>query len=200
MTAGEGLTGLTGPVRSFVALPCPEDLRSEIARGIADWRGLGADVAWADPERIHLTLRFLGDADPASLVRLDDRLRSVAGAARAIEVRPGTVGAFPGWGRPRVLWLGFSSAGAVERLAETVERAVRAAGFAAEERPFVPHLTLGRVRSRRGVERAVAAVRRWEVDGRPRRIGSLVLYRSRLGPREARHDPLSTHLLEVPGG
>jgi 2'-5' RNA ligase len=196
----KGLAGRTGSVRSFVALPCPESLRREIARGIAEWRGLGADVAWADPERIHLTLRFLGDADPASLARLNDGLRSIAGACRAIEARAGTVGAFPGRGRPRVLWLGLSSDGAVERLAEAVELAARGAGFPAENRPFVPHLTLGRVRSPRGVGRAVAALRRWEVDGRPRRIGSLVLYRSRLGPGGARHEPLSTYLLEVPGG
>jgi len=200
VTGSGGLGEGTVPVRAFVALPCPAGLQRSIAEGLEEWRDLVAGIAWTDPHRIHLTLRFLGDADPAMLERLDGRLREVARATGPVEVRAGGTGAFPGWSRPRVLWLGVESGGTVERLAGAVESEARAAGFDAEERPFTPHLTLGRVRSPRGVQRAVAAIRGWEVDPRPRRIDEMVLYRSRLGPGGAHHDALSTYRLGVPDG
>lgn len=196
---GPGAFGAeTTPVRAFVALPCPDALRRSIAEGLAEWRDLAVGIAWTDPRKIHLTLRFLGDAHPGPLERLDEGLREVAGATAPIETRAGATGAFPGWGRPRVLWLGVESGGAVERLAGAVESEARAAGFDAEGRPFTPHLTLGRVRSPRGVQRAIAAIRGWEVDPRPVRIEEMVLFRSRLGPGGARHEALATYRLDGP--
>lgn len=199
MTGADALAGLSKPVRAFVALPCPDGVRRSIAAGLDGWRALGADIAWADPGRIHLTLRFLGDAGPDSLRRLDTGLREAAGRTGPIEARVGPVGAFPGWRRPRVFWLGLESGGAVERLAADVEIAARAAGFDPEERPFTPHLTLGRVRSPRGIRPTIAALRDWDVDDRLRRIDEIVLYRSRLGPGGARHDALAAHRLGGPG-
>lgn len=195
---GSSLGGLTAPVRAFVALPCPEELRRSVAAGVAQWRDLDADIAWVDPKRIHLTLRFLGDADPASLVRLDAELHETARGEPPVTARAGSTGAFPGRGRPRVLWLGLESGGGVERLAEAVENAARASGFDPETRPFTPHFTLGRVRGPRGSRRAIAAVRHWEPDRRALRLGELVLYRSRLGPEGARHDALAVYPLGRP--
>jgi len=195
----EELHDLTGPVRAFIALPCPEALRRSIAAGLEEWRGVHADVAWTDPRKTHLTLRFLGEADPDRLRRLDAGLREVARRGRPVEARAGATGAFPGWDRPRVLWLGVESGGAVERLAEDVEAATRAAGFDPDERRFTPHLTLGRVRSSRGARRAAAAVRSWEADRRPQRVDEIVLYRSRLGPGGSRHDALAAYRLGAPG-
>lgn len=198
MTGPDSLGVGTAPVRAFVALPCPGGLQRSIAEGLARWRDLSPGIAWTDPRRIHLTLRFLGEAHPDMLERLDGRLREVARATAPVEARPGATGAFPGWSRPRVLWLGVESGGAVERLAGAVESEVRAAGFDAEVRPFTPHLTLGRVRGPRGIEQAVSAVRGWEVDPRPVRIDEMVLFRSRLGPGGTRHDALATYRLEGP--
>ena len=196
MSGTEGLAALTAPVRAFVALPCPDGWRRGIAEGLDPWRDQFDGVAWTDPRRIHLTLRFLGHAEPEALRRLDAGLLEVARATRPVEARVGATGAFPGWSRPRVLWLGVESGGAVERLAAAVESEARAAGFEAEGRPFSPHLTLGRVRGARGVRHVVETLRGWELDLSPSRLGEIVLYRSRLDPGGARHDPLSTHRLE----
>jgi 2'-5' RNA ligase len=178
-------------VRSFVALPCPPLLRASIARKIDEWKALDADVAWADPAASHATLRFLGNAEPDALERLTAQLSQAAGAADPILARPGVTGAFPGWRRARVLWLALESGGAVERLAAAVETAARSSGFEAEDRRFTAHLTLGRVRGRQRVARAAAAVRVGKPDGRAEPIPEMVLYRSDLGPRGARHTALA---------
>lgn len=185
--------GLERAVRSFVALPCPPGLRVAVSAALAAWRGLGGEVAWSDPATAHLTLRFLGDADPTRLERLHERLPEVARSSEAIRASPSATGAFPSWGRPRVLWLGMESGGAIERLAGAVEAAVRQAGFEREERRFTAHLTLGRVRGTRGIRRTADAVRRWEPREEAEAIPDLVLYRSYLGAGGARHVALARY-------
>lgn len=185
--------GLERAVRSFVALPCPPGLRVAVSAALAAWRGLGGEVAWADPATAHLTLRFLGDADPARLERLHERLPEVARSSKAIRATPGATGAFPSWGRPRVLWLGMESGGAIEGLAAAVEAAARDAGFEREERRFTAHLTLGRVRGTRGVRRAADAVRGWKPGREVETIPDVILYRSDLSAGGARHVALARY-------
>jgi 2'-5' RNA ligase len=180
-------------VRAFVALPCPPGLRQTIARQLAEWREIDAPIAWGNPASAHLTLRFLGSADTARLDALQDRLGELAASAGPIHARPGPTGAFPGWERPRVLWLAVESGGAIERLAGAVESATRDAGFDAEERPFTAHLTLGRVRGQRGTRQAVRAVRGWAPAAPAEPIPEMILFRSELHSAGARHIPLARY-------
>ena len=176
-------------MRAFVALPCPPGLRQAISRQLAEWRAIDAPVAWVDPAGVHLTLRFLGSADSERLGALGDRLDALAASAEPIHARPGATGAFPGWDRPRVLWLGIESGGAIERLAGAVEAAAREVGFDPEQRAFTAHLTLGRVRRQRDARRAVPAVRGWAPADLAEPIAEMVLFQSQLHPAGARHIP-----------
>jgi 2'-5' RNA ligase len=185
--------GIERPVRAFVALSCPPGLRRAIGRKLAEWRDLDADVAWVKPEISHLTLRFLGDADPERLDRLHARIGEVAGSAGPVQGRPGSTGAFPGWARARVLWLAVESGGAIERLAGSLEASAREAGFDAEERRFTSHITLGRVRGSHGARRVTGAVRAWRPDEPFEAIPEIVLYRSELATNGARHMVLARY-------
>jgi 2'-5' RNA ligase len=143
-----------------------------------------------------MTLRFLGDhADPERLERLGGGLGRLAAATPPLTVRPGPTGAFPGWGRPRVLWLGLEDRGGLVPLAVAVEEAARRAGFPAEELPFTPHLTLGRTKGTRIAEPIVDAVRGWRADTGEETLEEMVLYRSEPGPSGPRHEPLARHPL-----
>lgn len=205
MSASEGYVGGAAPpgfrrpekpVRAFVALACPPGLRSAAARAVREWRALGADVKWADPERIHLTLRFLGDgASPGALEALHERLSATAESAAPARLVPAGTGAFPHWGRARVLWVGFEGASGAAELARRVEADARAAGFGADEREWVPHLTLGRIRGSRGAARAIEAVKAWRPDSGAEEVDAMILYESRLGPGGATHAPLARYPL-----
>ena len=177
MASLEGV-GEGGIARAFVALPCPPRLRDALAVAAPGWRKVDADVRWVDAGRAHLTLRFLGRSSRSALLALDARLGELAAACPPIALRPGETGAFPGWRRPRVLWLGLEEGGALAPLAAGIEEAARAAGFPPETRAFRPHLTLGRVRSPRGAARAVAAVQDWRPPSGAETAAEVVLYES----------------------
>jgi 2'-5' RNA ligase len=91
-----------------------------------------------------------------------------------------------------VLWVGIrgeDALGRLERLAAGFEHAARTAGFAAENRPFRPHLTLARA-SRTG--RAVLPAAREFVSEVALEVDRVKLFRSELLPGGARYSVLET--------
>ena len=172
-------------VRAFVALELEPTLRAALGELQARLRPRLGDVKLVRPDAVHLTLRFLGEATPAQVEALVPALAAAAATCPPVAARAAGLGCFPESGSPRVLWVGLELPPPVLELQRACESAARAAGFDAEARPFRPHLTLGRWRSRAArpelppVELGVA------------RLDSLVLFRSRTRPEGATYTPLA---------
>ena len=138
-------------MRLFVAVELPGEVTALLGRLIEDLKGELGKLRWVRPERIHLTLKFLGEVAEPKVAELGRALaRAVPGSVRPFELRVHGVGRFPPEGRPRVLWAGLQparaeEAGALSALRERIEEAAAQAGFAREVRPFRPHLTLARL-------------------------------------------------------
>ncbi len=133
-------------IRAFVGLPLPETYQS----GLNELRArfaprISSRLAWTRPGNWHLTLKFLGNCSEDGLKNTTRALETVEWASYSLQA--GQAGVFPPRGKPRVLWLGLET-GAAEStaLAKVIEDALSSAGFAPEERPFRPHLTLARVK------------------------------------------------------
>src|SRR5579885_1537641 len=171
-------------MRCFVAVDVAAGVRAVLARTQEVLRRAApsADVRWTRPEGLHVTLKFLGEVPEARCAEVAAVLSGVAAAHRAVGVLARGLGGFPGAGRPRVLWAGLARGGA--ELAPL--------GFAAETRPFQGHVTLGRVRSARGLAALAAALARHaEEEIGAWTVSELVLYRSRLSPAGARYEALA---------
>ena len=191
--------GPPGHPRLFVAIPIPEVVASRIGVLVDGVRtSLGADgsrVRWVQMEGLHVTLRFLGPTAPERVEAVADAVTKAATTIDgAFEVRIGGAGAFPDAVRPRALWLGIrSGAEAIGRLSGAVTAALAGDGWALDERPFRPHLTIARTD---GVhagadagQRLVAAAAELDLAFDADR---LVLYRSHLGRGPARYEALRT--------
>ncbi len=137
----------------------------------------------------HLTLRFLGEVAPARLDAAIPSLRDAAQATATFRLRLEGVGAFPSAARPRVVWQAVTEGrGEVEALAERV-RAALAREFGREDEPFVPHLTLFRVRTPDDRAAADALLRgeRTPPPSRDLRVSELLVKESQLSSHGAVH-------------
>jgi 2'-5' RNA ligase len=136
-------------IRSFVAIELPD----EVARGLAltitclRKRLPGSDIRWVTPGNIHITLKFLGEVRVSQIDRVRDTLEAVCAGAAPLHLGIDKLGAFPSTRAPRIVWAGLQ--GDIEQLAclaGQVDLALEPLAFPRENRPFTPHLTVGRVR------------------------------------------------------
>jgi 2'-5' RNA ligase len=182
--------------RCFIALKFSGEVIASVSVLLAALRTAGADVKWVKPESMHLTLSFLGDVD---MDRLSSVKMIVAGAAKRhapFGFGVGGAGGFPDLRHPRVLWAGIKAPDELFDLQRDIETSLAWIGFAPENRPYSPHLTLGRVRSGRNLSGALAVLRENEraVFGSVS-ADALYLMESRLSPSGAKYIELSTERL-----
>ena len=165
-----------GRVREFVAID------------VGEAGGEGVRIAPA-----HLTLRFLGEVDPARNAGIVEALGRVASAVPPFTLQLQGVGAFPSARRPRVVWQGVGAGRAeLVDLAQRVRTALEPE-FGPDREAFVPHLTLFRVRSPRDLEAALELLSRRRIapPAREARVSELLLKESVLGARGAVHQTLA---------
>ena len=133
-------------MRTFVAVFPPPDIREALFRAARD---LPASKAFRliGPEKLHLTLKFLGNVAEDDLSRVAQALEPLRGRHEPFEVSTSGFGGFPSERKARILWAGVGEgSGPLRAVALSVEDLLEPAGFGREQRPYVPHLTLGRAR------------------------------------------------------
>jgi len=180
--------GHRGPerVRLFVAVALPPAATTALRRRLKALPEPRPRARWTPPEQWHFTLRFVGETHPTRLRGLTEAIDGERPERTVpIALRLGELGAFPNPRRARVLWSGVDRGGEdLERLAELVERAARAAGFGPADRTFRPHLTLARLKEPASVRHVIDAVGNLGIEAR---IARLDLMRSRLLRGGAEH-------------
>ncbi len=180
-------------VRLFVALELPSEAREALVR----WRGRvavdpGRSLRPVAPEALHGTLCFLG-------WRGADEIDSIAAACAVVARAPApalSLGA-PLWlprRRPRVLAVELRDPSArLSAVQFALSSALSAGGwYEPEDRPYLPHVTMARVKAGRAPEKGTP--RAPDLPAPPRldfRASRVVLYRSRLSRSGARYEPLA---------
>jgi 2'-5' RNA ligase len=185
-------------MRLFVAIELGEEAVASVAAAVDRLRleieqaCPGVVIRWVDPAGMHLTLVFIGEVADSARSALAAALAPPL-PARPFDLSLARFGAFPAGGPPKIVWTGISSgATSLAVLHDEVTRRLIPLGYAPEERPYFPHLTVGRVREARGAE----ARRAREILGRAAgpavsaRIDSVTLFRSHLSSRGATYEAL----------
>lgn len=190
-----------GAIRAFVAVGIAAAAREQLAGAAGRIRERIPDgIQWANPDGMHLTLKFMGNLPASAVAPLLAALGPAAAGRRPFGLELAGLGAFPHARRPRVLWVGVG--GDLEALAglqQAAEAAIAGLGYPPETRRFAPHITLGRPRrglSDTELSRIGAAV---DDVAPPRpagwRVTSVELMRSELLPSGARYTMLGSAAL-----
>lgn len=147
-------------VRLFWAINLPEPVKDRLFRIQEQLKGAGADAKWVERENLHLTVQFLGDVEASRITDLVTAVEGSLGQKSTFSVGLGSLGVFPDYKRPRVLWVGVQrGAEGLQEIHRAVGGAMTTIGFPPEGRSFSPHLTLARIRSSRGVLELMQRVR-----------------------------------------
>jgi 2'-5' RNA ligase len=182
-------------MRTFVAVEIPDDLRSEVIAYQRRLQSFEARVRWVKPEQMHITLKFLGEIDQTQSDLLDELFQAVAEENAPFELELQGLGAFPNLRRPSILWAGITTgADALAGLAGQLEAAASELGFKKEKRGFNPHLTLGRVKSPKGLPPVVERIQKDEsklFGSFP--VSEFVFIQSELKPTGAEYTRLNTY-------
>ena len=181
-----------GSLRLFFAVELPRDVREAAAAHAARLRREFPDAraSWPRPESLHLTLKFLGDTEAARVDSLSRAASVTAAGFAPFTLTVEGAGTFPPRGAARVLWLGVrDDSGQLSQLRRRLEDVCAAEGFAAETKPFKPHLTLARLRAPHDAALSEAH-RRAHFGPHTFHVSDFVLMRSELGPGGSRYTPV----------
>ncbi|MCB8839177.1 RNA 2',3'-cyclic phosphodiesterase [Aurantimonas sp. VKM B-3413] len=158
--------------RLFTALEIPQD----VSLSLSLLRGGLPSARWIDPENYHLTLRFFGDVEP----RLADEI--VAALDRiergSFQIALKGLAAF-GSKKPHSVYAGVEASPELSALQADIDRAAKRLGLPTDQRKFVPHVTVARLRQPKADEVARYLALRGGFGTPPFRVDRFALFSSR---------------------
>lgn len=180
-------------IRTFIAVDLPPSVLEALGQVSSQLQEKLPDtpVRWVNSQKMHLTLKFLGDISKENIGMVEKILHSEASKRQAMEIGIGGIGAFPKMRHPRVIWIGIEAPTELFDLRRGIEDGVARMGYNYDKYDFTPHLTLGRI-SRKASARDVRTVgnvlHEFQVGFiGVARIGAVHLYRSDLHPDGAKY-------------
>jgi 2'-5' RNA ligase len=186
-------------IRSFIAIELEPGIIDKLKEIQDRLKSVRAEVKWANPSSIHLTLKFLGGIDEGMIEEVAKKAHGVVKKYTPFSLEVGGLGTFPPGRSPRVVWVGVrEETGRLSQLQEEIEQEMSNLGFEREQRAFSPHLTLGRVKTPKGREELLKKIG----EGKDINLGkfpvkNFYLFRSDLYPQGAVYTKLKSFMLNL---
>ncbi|MGQ0558877.1 MAG: RNA 2',3'-cyclic phosphodiesterase [Sphingosinicella sp.] len=130
--------------RLFAALRLPREIRQHLLSLMGGISG----ARWQTEEQLHLTLRFIGEVDRHAA-------RDVLAALGGIHHPPFAValaglGTFERRGQPETVWVGVTPHEPLKTLHNKIDQAIVRVGIPPEQRAYLSHITLARIKRSSG--------------------------------------------------
>ncbi len=188
-------------VRTFLAIDLPNEVKDHLLTLQNSLKQAKADVRWVKKDLMHLTMRFLGEVAPDMLPMIGEAASIATNGLETFELKTSNLGVFPNLRRPRVIWVGLAGKiNLLNLLKEKLDNNLLQIGFPKEDRPFSPHLTLGRIKSGKNISKLSQMIIEQDKLSINQKIISfkvkeLLVYKSVLSPSGPSYTILSRHSL-----
>ena len=185
-------------IRAFLAIDLPENILQAMC-GLQEKlkREISGRISWTKPHGQHLTLKFFGDISTEDIKNICSAVQKRVTSEPSLSLKIEKLGVFPDVRRPRVIWCGVT--GDVENLSvlqRQLDSDFAGIGFPAEDRPFHAHLTLGRIKDKRGLTGINEALIKHNAFAAGEfNCTELILFQSRLSPQGAVYTKLAEFTL-----
>ena len=188
--------------RIFIAIDISEQARRKVSGYLETLRNEFSNlrVGWEKAEKLHLTLKFLGDCDERQLDNLENAVTNSAKnffeseIIAKFKIQISDTGVFPSKRNARVLWLGLKDEmGSLAKINRILETECEKAGFAKENRSFKPHLTIARLREPHKSMDLVEKHSENKFEPVGFEVSEIVIYESKLQPTGSNYRKLKTY-------
>lgn len=156
----------------------------------------GEGIKWTKPENTHITLVFLGDTDEKRIEAIENVLGKECTGFGNFEIVLKSIGVFRNLTDARIIRADIHQADRLIELNSRISGDLKNAGFEIEDRPFSPHLTIGRIKSlkdRNALKLLIDEYR--DVELQKIRVEKIILYESILKQSGPEYRPVSTFML-----
>ena len=136
-------------MRCFIAIDIVEDAKIFIndyirQNLVSSFEG----VKWVKPQNLHITLVFLGDVSREAIKLIKHVMRKVCSNYHRFNIELSGLGYFPNSKKPKIIWLGVKEQPIIYKIKKELDVELENIGFYMDKKSFVPHLTIGRVKSK----------------------------------------------------
>ncbi|MEW6195913.1 MAG: RNA 2',3'-cyclic phosphodiesterase [Bacteroidota bacterium] len=134
-------------IRTFIALELPDETLDEIL-AVRDYIfGEMKDLRWERRDKLHITLKFLGDADKNVLDQLSEDLEKLIAQQNKFRLTFDKFGIFKSNNIPKILWIGAEHDPKLSELANLIDEICKKYSYPKETRAFKTHITLLRIKN-----------------------------------------------------
>lgn len=185
-------------IRSFIAIEINQKTRENIGEWIVKLCKTEADVKWVEPENLHVTLKFLGYIKDEEVVDISKAIKESVQDICPFSLSIEGLGAFPDLKRPNVVFVNIKEADKnLATLHTRLDERLSSFGIKRENRRYEPHLTIGRVRSRKNTNLLTHEIESNKaIFFGQELVESIALMMSELSPEGPRYSRLDTIALK----
>ena len=154
-------------------------------------------IKWVDPWNMHLTLFFLGDTEEKLIPEISEELKLELKGIKSFKLKCKKLGLFKNINNPRVLWFGLEKKQALLELKQKVDNVIKSFGYESENKKFVPHLTLGRIKflkNRKFLESLVEKYKDQMIQ--EFKVNEIIFYESKLTQKRPVYSVLNKIMLD----
>ena len=179
--------------RIFIAIDISEAARAAVVTYIEklylDF--VRIPVGWEHAEKLHFTIRFLGDTDEEWLDKVCEVVRATANKFQPFSVRIAETGVFPHYKNAKVLWLGpKQGSDKMTAINSEMDACLNLIGIEPEKRKFHPHLTIARIKDLEKSRTLVRVHRQRQFEPIVFTAAGLTVYESKLRKTGSEYVPV----------
>ena len=183
-------------IRTFLSVPVPSavvKLQKELKTVVNNH---GAKVNWVRSDNIHVTLKFIGDMPEDDVDQIGNKIKDIIGSTQSLKFKISGTGCFPKKERPRILWLGINGdLLPLQTLVTKINEALDHLGYPKEEKNYLPHLTLARIKYPQKHTPDISSFLNAEYEPIQLQINKIHFMRSELFFKGSVYTILDTHFL-----
>lgn len=154
-------------------------------------------IKWTDTSNIHITIAFLGDTEEKTIYAIISMLEENCNGFGQFELILKGSGIFRNISDPRIIWTGIEPSQKLIQLNSLIINGLKELDIKMEDRPYKPHLTIGRIKhlnSSESLKALIEEFQNYEIQLVP--VNEVILYESILLSAGPVYKPLRKVKLE----